>query len=138
MITTSWHGGDVTRDRRNRMRDRLDPGVADLRDRPPHADRVDLRRGGQRADRDRHVVAPAAAVDHVGEQERAALILGKPALELPAHQRMQLGVLVDRPVDAHQQAGRLERREMRLEIACGAGVRFRCAGSCGLVEHGAD
>ena len=33
---------------------------------------------------------------------------GKPALELPAHQRMQLGVLVDRTVDARHQALRFE------------------------------
>ena len=58
--------------------------------------RIDLGRGRERADHHRHVVAAALGVDHVGEQERAALVLRHAAEELPAHQRMQLGVLVDR------------------------------------------
>ncbi len=94
----------------------MHPGRLDLLDRPPHADRIDRGRGRERADRDRDAVAAAGAVDHVGEQEGAALILGETALELPAHQRMQLGVLVDRPIDTHEQALRFERSEMRLEV----------------------
>ena len=42
----------------------------------------------------------AARVDHIGEQKRPPLILGEAALELPAHQRMQLSILVDRTIDA--------------------------------------
>jgi len=44
------------------------------------------------------------------------LFISQPALELPARQRMQLGVLVDRPVDADEQALSLQRFEMTLEI----------------------
>ena len=38
------------------------------------------------------------------------------AHELPAHERMELGVLVDRAVDANEQALRFEIREPRLEF----------------------
>jgi hypothetical protein len=41
-------------------------------------------------------------IDHVGEQKAAPIFLVQPALELPAHQRMQFGVLVDRPIDPPQ------------------------------------
>ncbi len=69
-------GGRGDNDRRNRMRHGMRPGFADLFDRLAHADGVDFRRGAERADRDRNVVAPPGAVDHVGEQKGAALFLG--------------------------------------------------------------
>ena len=106
------------------MRDRVRPGFADLLDRLAHADGVDFRRGGERADRDRNVVAAAGAVDHVGEQKSAALVLGKPALELPAHQRVQLAVFVDGVVDAGDQAARFQPAQMFLKI------ERRTAGHC--------
>ena len=112
--------------------DRVRPRGLDLRRRPSHADRIDTGRSGKRAHHHRHVVSAAGAVGYVGEQEGAALILAKTALELPAHQRMQLGVLVDRAVDAHQEALRLEQREMLLEVL------RRCVrrGLVGDIEHG--
>ena len=45
---------------------------------------------------------------------------GIAADELPAHQRMQFGILVDRPVDGEQQAGSVERVEMIVQIAVAA------------------
>ena len=115
----------------------MHPGRLDLLDRPAHADGVDLRRGRQRADGDRNVVTAPRQVDDVGEQERAPLILGEPALELPAHQRVQLGILVDRAIDAHQQPLRLERGEVRLEIERRSANRS-CGSACvgADVEHG--
>ena len=115
-MTTSWQARGGDDDRRDRMRDRVVPGFADFVDRPAHADGVDFRRGGERADRDRNVVAPPGAIDDVGEQKGAALFLGEPALELPAHQRMQLAVLVDGVIDAGDQAARFEPAQMLLEI----------------------
>ena len=103
-------------DRRHRPRDRLVPGGADLLDRAAHADRIDLRRGRQRADRDRHVEAASIGADDVGEQEGAALILIEAALELPAHQRVEFGVLVDLAIDAHQESGGFEPRQVVLEV----------------------
>ena len=135
-MTTSWQGAAIDLHRRDRMGDRVDPGAADLLDRPAHADGVDLRRCRQRADRDGHVVAPSAAIDDVGEQERAALVLGQSALELPAHQRVQLGVLVDRPVDARHEPLRLKPRQVLLEIERGTCGVFCRAALVGLVEHG--
>ncbi len=123
------------RDRRNGIADRAHPGVADLIDRQAHAFGVDFRRRRQRADHHRHVVALAFGVDDVGEQECAALLLRHAADELPAHQRIELGVLVDRPVDAHQQPGGFEVGEVLLKVEPGAAG---CAGvglGCGLVEH---
>ena len=117
------------------MRDGVEPGLADLFDGLAHADGVDLRVGRQRADHHRHVVFLAAAVDHVGEQERAALVLRHAADELPADERMQLGVLVDRPVDARHQPGRLQRREMLLEVERGAFGLAGAAALVGLIEH---
>ena len=119
------------------MGDRPHPGFADLVHRLPHADRIDLGRGGERADHHRHVVAPALRVRHIGEQEGPPLVLGNAAQELPAHQRMQLGVLVDRPVDAHQQAVGLEVGEVLLEIEPrpAALAQAGAAQIGGLIEH---
>jgi len=125
----------VNRDGRNRIGDGLHPGVADLLDRAPHADGIDFRRGRQRADRHRRVIAPASPVRHMREQKRPPLRLGQAALELPAHQRVQLGVLVDRPVDAPEQAGRLEPCQMLLKVerrSARSGVGLLAAA---LVEH---
>jgi len=94
-----------------------------------------LRRSGERADRDWHVVAPSVAVDDVREQERAPFVLGQSALELSAHERMQLCVLIDRPLDADQQPMRFERRKMRLEVERGAGGLRIAAALVGLIEH---
>ena len=103
-------------DRRDRMRDRRHPGLADLLDRAAHAERVDRGRRRQRADHHRHVVFAALGVDDVGEQEGAALILRHAADELPAHQRDELGVLVDRPVDADEQPGGFQIGQMLLQV----------------------
>ena len=121
--------------RGNWIGDRLHPGVADLLDRPPHADGVDPRRGRQRADRDRNIVAAALAVDHVGEKESAPRVFGESALELPADQGMQLAVLVDGAVDAQQQAFGFEPSQMLLEIERGS-ARFGSGRlGCALIEH---
>jgi hypothetical protein len=102
--------------RRHRARDGVEPGRTDFLDRAAHTDGVNRGRGRKRADRDRDVIAPALGIDDVGEQERAAIGLGDAADELPAHQGMKLGVLVDRTIDPHQQPGLVERGEMLLEI----------------------
>ena len=118
------------------MIDRRQPGFADLLDLAAHADGINLRRRRQRADHDRDVVFAALGVGDVGEDEGAAFFLRHAADELPAHQRMQLGVLVDRGVDARDQAGGFEIGEMILEIeARPLPRRTRAASFVGLVEH---
>ena len=49
---------------------------------------------------------------------------------------MQLRVLVDRPVDARHQPGRLQRSKMLLEVERGAFGLVRGAALVGLIEHG--
>src|SRR5580704_9819040 len=118
------------------MVDRLKPGFADLLDLATHADGIDLRRRRQRADHDRDVVFAALGVGDIGEHESPAFLFRHAADELPAHQRMQLGVLVDRGVDARDQAGGFEIGEMILEIeARSLPRRTRAASFVGLVEH---
>ena len=56
---------------------------------------------------------------HISDHEGAALGLVQPALKLPAHQRMQLGVLADGPVDLHQQAALFQTAELFVEIGGG-------------------
>ena len=102
--------------RRDGVRDRLVPAVADLPDRHAHADAIDGGIGGERADGHGHVVAPALGIGDVGEEEGLALVLLQPAAELPADQRMHLGILVDRLVDAEQEPRPVERVEMVAEI----------------------
>jgi hypothetical protein len=99
------------------------PGGADLADRAPHAERIDLRRRRDGADHDRDVVAPAGRIHHIGEQESAPLTLRNAADELQAHQGMQLGVLVDRVIDPQQEALGLEVRQMLLQVEPRPGVR---------------
>src|SRR5439155_23543119 len=86
-------------------------------------------------DHHRHVVALALGVDHIAEQERAPLMFGYAADELPAHQRMQLGVLIDRPIDADEQAFSVEIGEMGLEIEARSGALADAGGIGGFVEH---
>jgi hypothetical protein len=52
----------------------------------------------------------------VGTKETAPLVVGKAALELPACQRMQLAILVDRNLNSCQKPLGLQPRNMFLEI----------------------
>ena len=112
--------------RRDRMVDRMHPDIAELLDRHAHACGIDLVRGRQGAAHDGHVVFLALGANHIGEQERLALAFRIAADELPAHQRMQLGVLVDRPVDPQEQPARFEIGEVFLEIRGRATALLGC------------
>ena len=81
---------------------RLDPARIDFLERAADADAVNLAVGGKPADQHRNVVFAALAVDHVSEEKRLAVLLLDAAAELPAHQRVHLGVLVDRTIDLDQ------------------------------------
>ena len=96
---------------------RPDPVLLDLGQRDAHPHLVDLAVGRETADQDRDVELPPLGIGDVGEQERLAVLGVDPATELPAHQRVHLGVLVDPPVDLDQQAGFAQRRDMLVEIA---------------------
>ena len=105
--------------RRQRLRRGRDPARVDLLERAADADAVDLAVGGEPADQHRDVVLAALAVGDVGEQERLAVLLLDAAAELPAHQRVHLGVFVDRAVDADELAGLLQRADVVVQVGVG-------------------
>jgi hypothetical protein len=113
-------GGRIHEDRRNGMGNGLLPRRANIFHLLAHADRINPRRGRERAHHHGHVVAPPLGIDDMGEQEGAPFVFRHAAEELPAHQRMQLGVFVDRPVHPDKQALALQLGEMLLEIEPGA------------------
>ncbi len=117
--------------RRDRVLRRLDPALVDLLQLAADADPINFPVGGEHADGDRNVVFALLAVGDVGEQERLAVLLLDAAAELPAHQGVHLGVLVDRPVYGDEQAGRIERADVVVQVRIGARRRGgKC--SCGL------
>ncbi len=91
--------------RRHGRSERLHPGRADFIERSAEADPVDVRIGGKPGDQHGNVVVRTLAVGGFGEQERLALAFGDAAAILPAHQRVHLGVFVDRLVDHDETAG---------------------------------
>ena len=91
-------------------------GPISAKRRDVHADAIDLRRRRIDADRHRQVVAPALGVHHVGEEKRLAVRLADAAAILPAHQRMQLAVLVDGVIDAMEQPGAVEPRNVLVQV----------------------
>ena len=62
----------------------------------------------------------AFGVDHVVEEEGLAVGLGNAAAELPAHQWVQLGVLVDLAVNRDEQAGAVEFGQVFVQVAVAA------------------
>ena len=122
-MTISWHGASGHDARRQRVGDGLDPGRADLFERLAEADAVDVAVGGEARDQHRDVEAAALGVGRLGEQERLALRLRDAAAILPAHQRVHLGVFVDRLVDHDQATGARQRQHVLVQIGIAARVR---------------
>ena len=93
---------------------------ADVVERLAEADAIDL--AVRREARHQHggVVAAALGVGRLREQERLALGLRDAAAELPAHQRVHLGVFVDRLVDDDQQALARERQHVLVQVGIAA------------------
>ena len=120
VMTISWHGAFSTTRGGIGFCAAAHPARVDLLERAADADAVDFAVGGEPADQHRDVVLAALAVDDVGEQERLAVLLLDAAAELPAHQRVHLGVLVDRPVDRDQQPGLVERADVVVQVGIGA------------------
>ena len=98
------------------MRFGVAPFLLDVLDGAADADGIDLPIGGEDADRDRDVVFSPRAVDDVLEQKRLALGFRNTAAELPAHQGVHLGVLVDRPLHADQQSLPLQFGDVRVQV----------------------
>ena len=92
------------------------PFLLDFLDLAADADGVDLPIGSEDADRNRDVVFAAFAVDDVLEQKRLAFGFRNAATELPAHQGVHLGVLVDRPLHADEEPLPIQFGDMRVQI----------------------
>ena len=126
-------------------RDRLGNGAVplglNLIHRGIHAGAVDGAVGSQGAHHHRNLEFAALAIDDVVEQKGLALALGHAADELPAHQRMQLGILVDTTADDLQQTTLLQTIQMLMQVGIaevfGTGGDFaaglglgNCLGNC--------
>ena len=96
------------------------PPRLDFVRRAPHAEAINFPISRQRADYHGERILAAAAVDDIGEQESLALVLLDAADELPAHERMQLRVLVHGAVNGQQQAPLVERCEMLVQVEVAA------------------
>ena len=123
VMTISWQGALSTMHGAMGCRDCLDPARIDLFEWAADADPVDLAIGCKPADQDRYVVLASLAVGHIGEEERFAILLLDAAAKLPTHQRVHLGIFVDRTVDLDQQSCLIERSEMIVEIGIGPAWR---------------
>ena len=124
-MTISWHGASVTTRGAIGSAIALIQARADLVERLAEADAVDVAVGGQPGDQHRAVEAPALAIGRLREQERLALLLRDAAAILPAHQRMHLGVFVDRLVDHDEQACARQRQHVLVQVGIAARVPRR-------------
>src|SRR5262249_42282963 len=79
------------------------PRRPDLIERHAHADAVHLAARRQSRGEDGGIEAGPVAVGRLSEQECLAVLLLDAAAKLPAHQRMHLGVFVDRLVHYDEQ-----------------------------------
>jgi hypothetical protein len=125
---------------RNRRCHRLDPALRDRIERTAHAYAIDFPVGSKPADQHRNVVFSALAVGDIGEQESLAVPFLDAAAELPAHQWVHLGILVDGPRDRDQEPCRVERAHMIVQIgilACGLRALCRFRVGLGKGVHGA-
>src|SRR5579875_755600 len=107
-------------DRLDRVLERRLPARADLLEGTAHPECVDAPRPGEPADQDRRLVSLPGRVDHIGEQPSLASLLGDAAAVLPADERVHLGVLVDRALDAIEQACFLEGGDVLAQVTVAA------------------
>ena len=128
-------GDDVGRDR---VAHGPGPERADVLQGNVQTGAVDFLIGGQRADHHGDVEAAAPGIGDVGEQEGPPIGFRDAAAELPADQRMQLGILVDGLIDGHQKPGRVQRREMLLQVAISALRQFGRRRAAGGPRHDAS
>ena len=110
---------------RDRIGDRIDPGGADVFQRLAEAGAIDRAVGREPGDQYCAVVAAPLRVGRLREQERLALRLGNAAAILPAHQRVHLGVFVDRLVDDDQKVFARQRQHMLVQVRIAARIRRR-------------
>src|SRR5690349_3772886 len=98
--------------RSNRLRDSRAPGTADVVEAATEADSVDGVVTGKPRYQHRAVIGAAGGIRRPREQERLALLFRNAAAILPAHQRVDFGVFVDRAINDEKQAGLRQRGDM--------------------------
>ena len=118
-IERSHDRGRTDDPRRDRILHGVHPALVDFLERTADPDPIDVAVGRQPSYQHRDVVFAALAVDHVGEEERLAVLLRDAAAKLPPHQRVHFGILVDRPVDGDQLSGRRQRPDMIVQVRIG-------------------
>ena len=102
--------------RRNRVGDGMAPDLADILDRGADTNAVDRAIGRECTNGNRQVIFLPARAGDVVEDKRLAVGFGNATTELPAHQRMHFGILIDRLVDGLQQVRLIQRFQMILKI----------------------
>jgi hypothetical protein len=105
---------------RNQIVHRAHPHRAQLIERMSDPDLINPRACSHRADDDGDVISLALRVHDIGEQHCLAIVLVEPPAKLPAHQRMDFRVLVDRDVHLQEQSRLFQRRELIVQIEIGA------------------
>ena len=81
-----------------------------------HPERIDIEAAGVAGDGDRHVELATLEVVDVLEEESLSLLLGQAAV-LQAHERMKLGVFIDRLFDAEELAGCFELVQILADVS---------------------
>ena len=121
MITTSWHGASVDHARRQRVGDGLDPGRRRSR-RAACRSRCGRHRGSPPGPATSTAMSKRRPLESVGCVNRNALRSGSgdAAAILPAHQRVHLGVFVDRLVDHDEQALARQRQHVLVQVGIAA------------------
>jgi hypothetical protein len=104
----------------DRRGQRLYPGGADLVERAAEAKAIDFRIGSEPGDEDGDIVTGGFAIGGLREQECSPVGLGDTAAILPTHQRMHLGIFVDRLIDDDQQPGAVQGQHMIVQIGIAA------------------
>ena len=98
----------------------MHPGGADLVERAAKANPIDVRIGGEPRDQHRYIVAGAFAIGGLREQECSPIAFGNAATILPADQRVDFCIFVDRLIDDDQQPGAVQRQHMIVQIGIAA------------------
>src|SRR5262245_4850390 len=93
-----------------------DPGVSDILDLAAHPDGIDLIVTRKAANQNGNVILASFTVGEIGEEKSLPVLRRDAPAELPAHQRVHLGVLVDQPIDFDEKPGIAKRFDMLVKI----------------------
>src|SRR6476660_3446002 len=78
--------------------------------------RVNFRRGRKSTDKHRNVITFAMRADDIGEQKGTSVLLAQTALKLPARERVEFGIFVDRTINSREEASFRQPRYVFVQI----------------------